>query len=608
MKRVISLAIAFALSIACLGAFAAASPDGSDMGPLRVGVTSAMSGHLFTEKWGSNTTDVDLKELIHGHNIVSWEENGDYVLNETVVKGIEASMKGGGKAYTIRLGDTLAYNDGAPITARDYAFTALLLSSPEFEALGGAPTNLGYLAGNDGFREGKPFSGVRVIDDHTLELTISSSALPYFYEIVLLNLTPYPIAVLAPGCELRDDGDGAYIEGPFTEDALRASIIGDGDGYLYFPTVSAGPYKLVSIDVENQEASFEVNPHYSGNFEGVRPAIREIAVSFTDAASAIDAISAGELDLVNKVSDGDAIAYGRGLVAEGSMSTVNYLRSGMSFISFSCELGPTSSALVRRAISHCVDGEGVCERFAKGFGMPVYGYYGMGQWMAQENQFELGEYALELDWEAAAELFEEDGWVLNGDGELFDRESDAVRHRMGDGGELERLTLKWAQSDGTPLSKMLEESVRPELEAAGAEMIVVEMPFDDLLSHYYRQADREYNMISVATNFPLAFDPYYTFHTGDEYQGEANRTGLRDEALMGLALDMRRTPVGDMDGYSEKWLAFQARVGETRPIAPLYSNVYFDFFRTDLDGYYSNAYFSWATAIVYASIGDPAED
>jgi len=71
------------------------------------------------------------------------------------------------------------------------------------------------------------------------------------------------------------------------------------------------------------------------------------------------------------------------------------------------------------------------------------------------------------------------------------------------------------------------------------------------------------------------------------------------------ALAMRQTEAENMEGYVEKWALFQDRFNELQPMVPLFSSVYADFYRPDLQVYYPNAYYSWATAIVYSYIGEP---
>ena len=610
MKKILAIAVASILAFSCaIPAWAEETPEHM---ALTVGVTTTMSGFFFTGKWGVNSADVDLRELIHGYNTISWEASGDYVVDTTVVRQLDGYEEAGSKRYRITLNEGLAYNDGSPVTAWDYAFSALLLSSAEFAALGGAPTEMSWLLGYDAFNDsvygGAPFAGVRVIDDHTLDLIIDGRYLPYFYEIMLLNITPYPISVLAPGCEVKDDGQGAYIEGPFTEELLRATVLDEESGYLRKPSVAAGPYVLESFDAEEQAARFTKNPFYAGNFEGVVPQIDEITVVYANPRTALDDIESGKIDLVNKVSEGAIIEDGIDRMWEDRIRLENYLRTGMSFISFACELGPVQSIYVRKAVARCVNRDEVGMAFAQDYGMPVYAYYGLGQWMAQESLDALAALETPVDLDAAAGWLAADGWILNESGGPYDAEAGGVRYREGEDGALEKLSLKWAQPQETVLSDILEQTTGTKLEAIGIEVDIVKLPFDELLARYYRQIDREYHMFTLATNFNLAFDPYHAFHTGDEFQGESNKTGLRDEELMNLALAMRQTQVQDTETFVARWLAFQNRFSELEPMVPLFSSVYFDFFRTDLQQFFSNAYFSWATAIVYAYIGEPPEE
>jgi len=331
-------------------------------------------------------------------------------------------------------------------------------------------------------------------------------------------------------------------------------------------------------------------------------------VVYVNPQTALDDIESGKIDLVNKVSEGAVIDDGIDRVWNDQIRMVNYLRTGMNFISFACELGPAQSVNVRKAVARCVNRDEIGMNFAQDYGMPVYGYYGLGQWMAQENFEALATYETPVDLDVAVRLLVADGWVLNENGDPYDTEIGGPRYRQGEDGSLERLSLKWAQPYETALSDILEQAMAMKLEAIGIDVEIVRLPFDELLARYYRQMDREYHMFTLATNFNLAFDPYYAFHTGEEFQGESNKTGLQDEELMDLALAMRQTQVHDSETYVARWLAFQDRFCELQPMVPLLSSVYFDFFRMDLQNYFSNAYFSWATAIVYAYIGHPTEE
>ena len=132
---------------------------------------------------------------------------------------------------------------------------------------------------------------------------------------------------------------------------------------------------------------------------------------------------------------------------------------------------------------------------------------------------------------------------------------------------------------------------------------VIEMPFGDLLSGYYREIDRPFEMAYLATNFTSVFDPSYVFGMDESLQGLLNTSGLQDEKLAASALALRQTAPGDLLDYCERWFAFQDAFHNALPMLPLYSNIYFDFSTDELIGYYPNNAPNWPGALLYASLG-----
>ena len=46
-------------------------------------------GDFFTEMFGNNTADIDVRALIHGYNLVNWDQNqGTYVFDPSVVREV----------------------------------------------------------------------------------------------------------------------------------------------------------------------------------------------------------------------------------------------------------------------------------------------------------------------------------------------------------------------------------------------------------------------------------------------------------------------------------------------------------------------------------------
>lgn len=651
MKKLLAIMLALLLVLAAPLTLAeevmmAEIPDYDE---LVVGSTTALSGSFFTEMWGNNTSDVDVRMLLHGYNLMEWKTAlGNYGIDDSVVSGIAAySDSNGNHTYTIALYDNLYYSDETPITAYDYAFSILLSVAPEVAAIGGAVNDSDYIVGIDDYKAGltEVLSGVRVLSDRQLAITIKSEYLPFFYEMALLDYNPYPIHVIAPGCEVADDGQGVYIrnideeieEPIFTAELLKETILNPETGYLTHPSVVSGPYVLTAYDAETRTANFEINEEYKGNSQGMLPQIPRLVFKTVENETMIEELLSGEVGLLNKCVNAETLTEGMRLVAENAISVSNYARSGYSFISYACEQEAVASEKVRQAIAHCFDKDTFVADYVRNFGLRVDGYYGIGQWMYQlvegslaapveapaegATEEELAAYEAELaiwdelsldnmkiydlDLTAAGQLLVDDGWTLNLQGEAFDPQKDEIRCKKIEE-ELVALDLNMIYPEGNAIGEYMDAFIA-NLAEIGVKLSVEAVPFNDLLEVYYRQTERECDMIYLATNFAYVFEPSSTFSIEDAYQGENNRTGIVDEKLYELAVDMRKTEPGDVLSYCQKWVAFQEYYSEVLPTMPIYSNVYFDFYSPNLQEYYVGANVSWAQAVVGAYLGDVME-
>ena len=254
---------------------------------LIVGNPTITKGDFFTEMFGNDTADIDVRALIHGYNLVNWDQNqGIYVIDESVVESLLISEDDDGdKTYYLGLYDDLYYSDGTPITAWDYAFSLLLMMSHEIEKIGGKIYRSEHILGSGNYLSGAvPYlEGVAVIDEHQLAITLDHEFLPYFFEPGLLLCVPYPISVIAPGCKVYAGGEtdlgngygyGVWIgnedpankEPVFTAELLRKTILDPETGYNSHPSVVSGPYRLVSWD--GTTCHFEINEYYKGAWLG----------------------------------------------------------------------------------------------------------------------------------------------------------------------------------------------------------------------------------------------------------------------------------------------------------------------------------------------------
>lgn len=603
---------------------------------LVVGNPTHLEGNFYTDMWGDNTADLDVRILIHGYNLVTWDgEDGMFIYDPSVCNGLAEKDDGSGdRTYYISLYSDLYYSDGTPITAADYIFSFLMSIAPQVRELGGKPLRLDHISGVSEYLSGasKAVSGIRMTGEHQFSITIRQEYLPFFYELGLLYCTPSPMHVIAPGCTIRDDGNGVYIDGPFTAELLKQTILDPETGYLSHPSPVSGPYMLTAYD--GTTAEFGINPYYKGDTVGYKPAIRRLVYTVADNETMIDRLSRGEFGLLNKVTRADAVTEGVQLTGKGYAMS-NYPRIGLTFISFSAEKPTVSSQAVRQAIAYSFDKNGAVSDYVGNYGLRVDGFYGLGQWMYQlvngtmaypieepENPTaaEKLEYEKELerwnaltmeglhiydpDTEEAVRLLTEDGWTLNRSGGAFAPETDDVRCREIDG-QIVPLDLTLAYPEGNRIAEILEERFVPLLREAGIALTLVPKSMEEVLDQFYRRTERKYDMLYLGTNFDIVFDPSAHFIPGENGLPTWNYTEMTDEELYQLAVDLRRTEPGNTLEYCERWLKFQERFSEVLPMIPLYSNIYFDFYPRILQDYYISSEVTWTRAIVPAFLGEP---
>src|SRR5690606_9693455 len=294
--------------------------------------------------------------FISGYGTVDMTFDGEYVVNETVVKEYEVTEnEDGSKTYTWTIVDDLVYDDGTPITAKDYVASGLLWSSKLIGDMGGNNDYGYYWKGWNAFAKGetKVFEGIRLIDDYTFSVTIDSENLPYFYELPMVSVGPTKLSYwLGEGVDVLDDGEGAYFSVDLTYDEY-ADKISEAKSNPHYP--SSGPYVVESFDTTTKTAVLKVNPLYKGDYTGQKPKIETIIYKLVSQATQFDELATGQVDLLPENGGADDINAGLDLVEQGGYSYTTYPRSGYGKIQFACDFGPTADVEVRQALAHLLD-------------------------------------------------------------------------------------------------------------------------------------------------------------------------------------------------------------------------------------------------------------
>ena len=651
MKRLIATLLALALLTALFPAIVAGEeaeslyPD-RNYEELIVGNPTPMDGKFFTGMWGNATSDIDVRTLVNSYYLTSWAyDTGIFKGNPVTVTGevIVEDESDGSRTYLFSLYDDLYYSDGTKITAWDYAFSVLFQCAPEIAELGGQPMDLSYLKGYEEYISGAtPYlSGVRVKDDLMIEFTVKGEYLPYFFELYRLGFLPYPIHEIAPGCKVYDDGDGIYIgnadpgvtERIFNADLLRATVMDPDNGYLSHPTVGSGPYVLTSWDGE--VCTFEINPYYKGNEEGYKPYIPKLRYLLAKNEDMIELLKEDKFQLLNKVVRRDVIEQGSQLVSAGlGFSMTNYPRIGLSFIVFTPDRPALQELNVRKAIAYCMDKDKLKDEYTYLYGITMDGLIGIGQWMygmvngtedfpvqlpenptaadQQEYDAKIAEWeALSLDGlkhyglnvEEAVRLLEQNGWTLNEEGDAFMPGADEVRCKMING-QLVKLDLTCAYPVTNAMALSMETLFVPYLQQAGIRLTLVPMDMKELLRSYNDRDIEEIDMFYLGDDFNIEFDPQLFFLAGDPNAPREDTLAWVHSQMAEYARLMCETEPSDALGFVQKWITFQEQLSDLLPLIPVYSNVYFDFYTSDLMNYDIIKYITWGDAIVPATYYD----
>ena len=615
MKKIIALLLTAVLLLGCLPASA---EEADKYEQLNVGTVTPFSGNFLSDTLGNNITDQDVRILIHGYSLVYWDSaSGSYQFNRNLVSA--ATISADGLTYTFALAQGMTYNDGTPITARDYAFTLLLLGSSALQEAAGSRQDLRRILGGTDYNKGmtNELAGFRLLGDYQFSLTIDAAYTPYFYQLKALDINPLPISAIAPGCEVKDNGNGAYISGPFSAELLRGTLLDPETGYISHPGVTCGPYSLTEYD--GTKATLSLNEAYIGDAEGNKPTIPQIIIQADESARIIEKLSSGELDLAVRSARLEQIQAGLSLMQTGDFAIKAYSRAGLSFISFCAEKGPTADQAVRHAIAMCIDKQAFTDAYLGAYGTTVKGYYGIGQWMfmmangtlvpeegAEEEWADLTldnivEYS--LDPEMAGSLLDVSGWNLNEAGEPYDSAAGGIRYKA-EGGEMIPLKLKLIYPEGNGGAALLQDTFAPYLSEAGIGLETEALPMAELLEKYYGRAERDCDMILLGTNFGDVFDPSGEY---DE-EGKSRLNGVTDPRLAELAVEMRSTEPGDAAEYCRRWLAYQEYRSTVIPEIPLYSDAYVDIHISALQNYEPGSTGAWAIAIQKAFLSDFVEE
>ena len=600
MKKTVSTAMAIIL---CAGMFAPAMASEESGQTITIGDGSGVTGD-FGYDFGISQPDVNMFKLITGYELIPNDIDGAFVQNETAIGSMEYTENEDGTAtYDIVINEGLVWNNGEPVTAKDYVASYLFRSSAAYAAAGAYAEAGYYLEGYGEFSSGESevFTGVRLLGDYEFSVTIAADYVPSYYQESYVNTYPIWLEAWAPGYEVVDEGEGAKFNQPLTAEAVAESV----NSERYSPSVTCGAYNLKSFDEGTLTGVFELNPDFKGNFEGVTPTIETVIYRNTSSETEMDELRTGSVDVVLNCTSADKINAGLDMVDEGGFYYNSFAGNGCSMLFYDCAKGATASQAVRQAVVYAFDRVEFVRQNAGGFGSVLNGYYSDATFgamaLGDELEDSLNQYAYDID--KAISLLEEDGWVLDENGEAFDAGTDEVRYKEMEDGSLQALEINMAASSGSGFSDLCIQMLGESLPKIGARFVYAQIDWSLLLEYMYDSSASDCNLYVSGSWFGATYEPSMDY-TLDENLIAAgyNNYSVFDEKLYELARAIELTPPGDEDAYLDNFLAFNIYWNEVLPVIPMYSGDYYNFISDRIVGYESSAYANPDYSLLYASI------
>lgn len=563
---------------------------------LVIGTFDMNGDFLQSEGFGNSSYDKNVRDMIHGYSPIAFTRDGEFLVDETVVKSMEKSEDADGNTvYTFALNEGLKWNDGEPVTADDYLFAYLVAGSPQLVAAGAADTTGENFVGYTDYHTGASdaHTGIKKIDDLTYSVTISKEKLPYFWELSYLNVFPYPMHTLAEGATIETTDAGTKLVGDL-DDAVNKFAT----EHRFAPTVSCGPYSFISF--ENKQVKLEKNDNYAGTWDKKTPKIKNILIKTVNATLDVDMLVNGELDIVEGVVEGDKIEKAK---AAENVQESTYSRNGFGNVPLHTDFGATKEKEVRHAIAYILDKDDLINNILGGYGVTVNSYYSHAEWTYQLKKAELDEklinYAFSID-RANAELdnssykFEADGvtpWDVTKAGEGYYRHNAAG----------EPLIVTHLGTNDNPVTDTIELQMKQNAPKVGMDYRIERGDFAGLLDAYYNagakpESERKYNTFNMALGFSDANDPYENYAC--EYAGTPkNPTNVCDPELDEIMLRLRHYSSEDAEAFADTWVEFQIKWNDVMPMVPIYANQYYDFADADLQGFNTTPFAPYARII-----------
>ncbi len=427
-----------------------------------------------------------------------------------------------GMRVTVKLREGLKWGDGAPLTARDIAFTAKVGRDP----------HSGFVNTHTWGR----VESVEVIDDVTAILHLDEVS------SVFDN-----IGTLLP----------EHLEGPIYDAAGPAEYVHQSL-YSRAPTTPGlwnGPFVPVQISGGNA-VLLEPNPYWTGS----KPYLKHIILRAADSSAALLAsLLSGDVDMAP--GEGFGLTVDQALTLARTQPTrYNYIFKpslGFDHIDLQLDNPILSDVRVRRALLTAIDRRAIATKL-----------YDAKFRIADSSVGTLSPFHIDdvpkypYNPARARQMLAEAGWTPGPDGICRDAANT-------------RLTVEFRVSAGSKLREATEQAIQSEWKAVCVEMIVHNDPshvlFNESLKHRNFQGGVLYSWLFSATGSPRQIMGSDQIPSAENNWSGTNYPGWRNDAVDG-AIKTIETEL-DTDKRAEAWAAIQRAYADELPSLPMFQRV-----------------------------------
>lgn len=462
----------------------AVSRDTSDA--LVVAAQEGFTGN-FVPHYSVSASEVYLSQLTF-NKLINIDSEGIIHPELAEIKEISEDKR----SITLALRDDVLFSDGTPLTTKDVAFSYNLLADPSYDG------PMGYLVmdieGYDEYisdTEGdvKTMSGIEIINDHEIKITFLDAMRPNLDVLGTVQILPEHFYGF-------EKGNSAALQEKSGE------------------VVGSGPYVMTHYEPA-QYVELKANDSYFGE---KKPQIKKIIAKVTQGATVLDELIAGEIDLIDRISNPDDLET---LQDAGFIDLLPFMSPGYTYFEFNCMEEPTNDKNVRQALAYGLDCQAFVDGYYRDMATTQSNVLPAASWAYSEN---VTDYSYNP--EKAKELLEASGWAANGDG---------FRYKDG-----EKLSIELSLASDNPAMEFMIPIMIDNYEKIGVELLINYLDFNSLSALVFDEKEG-YSMYSMGVDYgsPDPDQLFADFHTDFDVPGGYNASRYRNPEADALLVEAK---------------------------------------------------------------------